>query len=184
LEAQRDRAQPPRLCRRAPLPEALRLVVEVEVVDDRAEIGAEGAAAFEPAQDLVLVLDDPELDGGGEVLGVGATEAAARADPRDDALDRRELGEEQLLACHWAPQDRAWAAPSGLLVGSMIRQVASGALGGRDRRSAHVGWAAARHARPRGATVVPRAVHMPSMRRKLLILRLLAVRGGGTRMAR
>jgi hypothetical protein len=38
-------------------------MVEVEAVDDRRQVGLERAAAFEPAEDLVVVLDEAELDG-------------------------------------------------------------------------------------------------------------------------
>src|SRR5207247_2796477 len=116
LETQRHRPEPSGLRRGTPLPEALRLIVEVEAVADRRQVGPERAAAFEAAEDLVVVLDEPELDGRRKILAVGPAEEAARADPGDDPLDEREFGEKQLLAGHGAPGD-----------GSMIWQVAGGA---------------------------------------------------------
>jgi hypothetical protein len=107
--------QPPGLRRGTPLAEALGLVVEIEAVDHHRDVGLEGAAALEPAQDLVVVLDEPELDRGPEVLRLRSPEAASRADPGDDPLDQREFGEEELLASHSSTED----CPGG----SMIRHI-------------------------------------------------------------
>ena len=115
LEAQRHRPQPPGLRRGTPLAEALGLVVEIEAVDHHRHVGLERAAALEPAQDFVVVLDEPKLDRGREIFGLRSPEAAPRADPGDDPLDQREFREEELLASHSSTED----CPGG----SMIRHI-------------------------------------------------------------
>jgi hypothetical protein len=141
LEAQRHWSQPPGLRRRPPLSEALVLEIDVEAVDHRRHVGLEGAPPFEPGEDLVVVLDEPELDGGCEVFGVGAAKGAARADPVDHPFDEGELRGEDLGAGHCAPADRAREA---CLDGVAVRRMIA-----RSER------AAGRHAGPRGATHVP-----------------------------
>ena len=155
------------------------------MVDDRYEVGLERAATLKAAEDLVVVLDEPQLDGGGEVLGIGPVQAAPHADPRDHPLDQREFGEKELLQRHGAPEDRSRAGSPGRSVGPMIRQVAAGLLGRHHPRyrSARVGSAAARHGWARRATVVPGAACPATDRPKALIQQRLEAGGGGASAA-
>ena len=117
LEAHRHRSEATGLGRRSPLSEALHLEIEVKAVDHHRQVGLERAAPLELPEDLVVVFDEAALHRGGEVLGVGAAQAAPRAHPADHPFDDGKLREEQLLASHrfsWKPATTTPRRPSGL----------------------------------------------------------------------
>jgi hypothetical protein len=77
-------------------------IVEKQVLDDRREIGAEGAALAELAEDAVVVLDALQTDVRGKLLAVGVGQPVPVRDERDHAVQQRQVREKLLLRRHGA----------------------------------------------------------------------------------
>ena len=97
LEPYGHRAQSARLRGGSPLPPEVIPVVQIDPLDDDGQIRAKAAALLEAAEDLVVVVDDPQPDLGAEVLGLGSTELVPLADEADHAVDEREVREKRRL---------------------------------------------------------------------------------------
>ena len=70
------------------------------MLDDDEQIRAQAAAPFEPAQRLVVALDDVQADLGGEIVGLGRGQTMAAAHLIDDRVDDGEVGEEERFVVH------------------------------------------------------------------------------------
>jgi hypothetical protein len=90
LESHRGLAKPPGGSRGSPLAPGGVAPVEQHAVHHDGEIRAQRALAVELAQDVVLALQEPEMNGLGEVLGVVRRKTTAASDIAGDLAEKIE----------------------------------------------------------------------------------------------
>ena len=95
LQLDRDYTEPLRGRRGTPATPPLNPVVARQILDHAGQVGGQPAAAAELAQGAVVVLDQTEMDPGGEILGVLRAHADAPRNPGDDPVDLPFAGLEQ-----------------------------------------------------------------------------------------